>query len=255
VCTIVFAWRCHPRYSLLLASNRDEFHSRPTAPADRWAEHTEILGGRDLEEGGSWLALDRRGRLATLTNYRKPDPSDGDRRSRGLLVQDYLLGEEDAATFADTVARNGADYAGFNLLLMDAVRVCYVSNRAPGVRDLRPGVYGLSNHLLDTPWPKVLLGKARLEALLERPEIDPEDLLEVLNDRTVPDDDRLPDTGIGLEKERLLGACFIVSPDYGTRSATAVIVEADRTFRFTERTFDPGGARVSERRYRLDPGA
>jgi uncharacterized protein with NRDE domain len=255
VCTIVFAWRCHPRYSLLLASNRDEFHSRPTAPADWWAGHSEILGGRDLEGGGSWLAVDRRGRLAALTNYRKLDPSDADRRSRGLLVRDYLEGEDDAAAFAGTVHRGGADHAGFNLLLMDPDRVCYVSNRAPGVRDLPPGVYGLSNHLLDTPWPKVLLGKARLEALLGRPEIGPDDLLEVLNDRTVPDDDRLPDTGIGLEKERLLGACFIVSRDYGTRAATAVTVETDRTIRFTERTFDPAGRCVGERTFPLESGA
>lgn len=247
MCTIVFAWRCHPRYSLLLASNRDEFHSRPTAPADWWAAPPEIFGGRDLEGGGSWLALDRRGRLAALTNYRKLDPRDADRRSRGLLVRDYLEGEDDAAAFADTVHRGGADHAGFNLLLRDADRFCYVSNRAPGVRDLPPGLYGLSNHLLDTPWPKVLLGKARLQALLERPEIGTEDLLAVLNDRTVPDDDRLPDTGIGLEKERLLGACFIVSPDYGTRAATAVIVDADGASRFTERTFNPAGKRIGER--------
>jgi len=255
VCTIVLAWRCHPRYSLLLASNRDEFHSRPTAPAERWAAHPEILGGRDLEEGGSWLALDRRGRMASLTNFRKLEPSDANRRSRGLLVRDYLLGEDDAAAFADTVHRNGSDYAGFNLLLVDADRVCHVSNRAPGIRELPPGVYGLSNHLLDTPWPKVVLGKSRLEALLERPEIGPSDLLEVLHDRTVPDDDRLPDTGIGLEKERLLSACFIVSPDYGTRAATAVIVETDGTSRFTERTFDPAGDWAGERSYLVEPEA
>jgi uncharacterized protein with NRDE domain len=253
MCLIVFAYRVHPDYPLLLASNRDEFHARPTAPAAWWRSGPAVLGGRDLEAGGTWLALDRRGRMAAVTNYRKPDERSGSRPSRGRLVTDFLAGDRSAAASARAAAGRGEAFAGFNLLLFDGARLWYASNRGGGVAEVEPGVHGLSNSLLDSPWPKVERGVARLRAALAASRPGPGALLDALGDETVPPDEALPDTGLGLEKERLLGPCFIVSPDYGTRAASALLVRGDGTRVFAERSFDPEGRVTGERAFRVAP--
>lgn len=266
MCVIVFAYRVHPDYPLLLAANRDEFHARPSVPAGWWRPGPPVLaspvlanpilagpvlGGRDLERGGSWLALDRRGRLAAVTNYRLPGEPAVSRPSRGRLVADFLTGDRPALPAAREAEAAGGAFAGFNLLLFDGSRLCYAGNRGGGVREVEPGVHGLSNSLLDTPWPKVELGTARLRNLLAERCPRMTALLDVLLDSTRPADEALPDTGIGLAKERLLGPCFIVSPSYGTRAASAVAVREDGAVVFAERSFNPAGQVTDERVFRL----
>ncbi len=156
MCLIVFAWRQHPDFPLIVAANRDEFYERPTLAADFWADHPEVLGGRDLKEMGTWLGITRKGRFAALTNYRDPLHVRADAPSRGWLVRDFLTGERGAEDYLARLRDRGAAYNGFSLILGDAAGLYYYSNRGEeGPAALAPGVYGLSNHLLDTPWPKV----------------------------------------------------------------------------------------------------
>lgn len=254
MCLIVFAYLEHPAYPLVLASNRDEFHARPTEPAGFWPDAPEMVGGRDREGGGTWMAMDRGGRLAAVTNFRESAPALEGSPSRGILVADYLRRRHDPDSYARTARDRSADLAGFNLLLADATAMYYVTNRPPKIRNLRPGLHGLCNGLLDSPWPKVRAGKAGLAALLETPHIRPGPLLDLLTDRTVPPDDQLPDTGVGLEKERLLGSAFIVDPTYGTRSSTALVIGADGVAVLAERTHDASGKTVDERIFTLEVG-
>lgn len=237
MCLILIAWRTHPGHPLVVAANRDEFYARPTAPAGPWAEDPRVLGGRDLQAGGSWLGVRTDGRFAAVTNVREPGVPKGP-RSRGDLVRDFLLGDGPAAGFARAVA--GADYSGFNLLVADGGSLWYRSNRDGQARELAPGVYGLSNHLLDTPWPKLVAAKAGFQAALERlPEV--EGLFQVLADREIVPDPDLPATGLPLEWERMLSAVFVASDTYGTRASTVVTVGSDGRLGFEERPFGPGG--------------
>jgi uncharacterized protein with NRDE domain len=248
MCLLVFAWRPDAAERLVFAGNRDEFHDRPAAPADWWENGT--LGGRDLRAGGTWLAAHRNGRFAVVTNYREPLVEGRGPRSRGELVTAFL---DDTATpdaFARDVAARGHEYAGFNLLLGDPGVLVYLSNRGRGPERLAAGVYGLSNHLLDTPWPKLERTRARFRALLARG-ADPESLLAMLADRTPATDHELPDTGIGPEWERLLSSPFITSPHYGTRCSTVMTMLEDREMEFIERRFDPDGAVAGQSRFRF----
>jgi uncharacterized protein with NRDE domain len=266
VCIVVFAWQIHPEYPLVLVCNRDEFHERPTASAHWWKDQPRVLGGRDIQAGGSWLAMDRQGRLAVLTNVRQPDMNPTpDQRSRGRLVADYVIGPDDARTGSGRAAASGASHAGFNLLFLDADRLFYVHHRLPDRHAheprpperhrLQPGVYGLSNHRLDTPWPKVRTGKRQLASWLGRPDSSIRDVLEVLHDRTIPADESWPDTGLDPETERMLAPCFVVSPRYGTRSTTAVLIRRDGTVFFLERSFDPEGRPREERGFSWSSGS
>ena len=241
MCLILFSHRSHPQFRLLIAANRDEFYSRPTAPADFWPEQPDLLGGRDLQAGGTWLGVNRAGRLAALTNYRDPRLVKPDAPSRGGLVTGFLTENRSARDYMEAVAREGKRYNGFNLLAADLDGLFYYGNRCDGVRQLAAGVYGLSNHLLDTPWPKVVEGKKALAAQLtgEAP-FDPEAIFAALADRSRPPDDRLPETGVGLDTERMLSPAFITSEIYGTRSSMVVALGNDGTVRFLERTFEAG---------------
>jgi len=237
MCLILAAWRTHPEFPLVMAANRDEFHARPTAPAGPWAEDPRVLGGRDLEAGGSWLGVREDGRFAAVTNVREPGAPKGV-RSRGLLVQDFLLGETDARSFAAGI-RDG-DHSGYNLLVADDRSLWYRSNRDGGARELPPGVYGLSNHLLDTPWPKLVIAKARFLMALEALP-DTRAMFELLEDReTVPDPD-LPRTGLTLEWERKLSAIFVEAGAYGTRASTVLIRDREGCLDLEERGFGTGG--------------
>ncbi len=254
MCLLVFRWQPGAAETLVLAGNRDEFHERPAAPAGWW--RNGALGGRDLRAGGTWLAAHRSGRFAVVTNFREPIEEGRGPRSRGELVTRYLEASERPMAFAAEVAGRGNAYAGFNLLLGDPGELVYVSNRGRGPERLAAGLYGLSNHLLDTPWPKLRRTRERFARLLARgtdthQETDTAAMLEMLADRTPAGDDELPDTGIGAERERLLSSPFIVSPWYGTRCSTIVKILQENVMEFTERRFDPTGAACGESQFRF----
>ena len=241
MCLILFAWKIHEGFPLVLAANRDEFYERPTAPADFWDEAPHVLAGRDLKEGGTWLGITRKGRLAALTNYRDPTTLKKDAPTRGRLVSDYLLGDETPQAYLDRVASAASRYNGFSLIVGDPAELLYFSNRGEQIR-LSPGTYGLSNRLLDTPWPKVERGKMALSGVLKRKGVPSEEaLFALLADRSRPPDESLPETGVGLDRERLLAPLFIESPDYGTRSSTVLTLDSHGDVTFVERAFNGAG--------------
>jgi uncharacterized protein with NRDE domain len=240
MCLILLGWKIREDYPLILAANRDEFYERPTAPATFWEEAPDILGGRDLKAGGTWLGITRQGRLAALTNYRDPAAHNTGAPSRGELVSDYLRGRRDSEAYLNALVPRADLYNGFSLVLGDLSSLYFFSNR-DGQFPLAPGIHGMSNRLLDTPWPKVARGKRALATLLEKGgDPSPEALLDLLADRSRPPDDQLPDTGVGLEWERVLAPLFIESPLYGTRSSTVLIVERTGRVTFVERVFGGG---------------
>lgn len=253
MCLILIAFDLHPGYSLIVAANRDEFYDRPSAVATFWADTPSILAGRDLKAGGTWLGVDRRGRFAAVTNYRQGRRENTAVRSRGRLVRDYLETDIDPRGHIDRVKGDAALYNGFNLLAGNPHELLYFSNRDGRALALAPGVYGLSNHLLDTAWPKVTATKNALNALLKG---DPAelvaDLFALLADRSRPADHLLPVTGVGAEWEQLLSSAFIASSDYGTRSSTVVLIRRDGGMEFAERGFGPGGVATQEVRYEFE---
>jgi uncharacterized protein with NRDE domain len=253
MCLILFALRAHPDYTLILGANRDEFHARPTAPASRWADSAGVLGGRDLQAGGTWLACDVEGRWAAVTNYRDAQSGTPAELSRGHLVSDYVTATVPPVDYVGRVIRREGRFAGYNLLVGTCEGVLWTSNRRDGpppYRQLRPGIYGVSNHLLDTPWPKVRRGKAELEKLVTAPGIpEAERILDLMMDRTLAADHDLPSTGVTAAFERALSAAFIQTPEYGTRSSTALLVHRDGSLLFAERRFDPHGTVTGESRF------
>lgn len=255
MCLIAVAVDCHPRYVLVLAGNRDEFHRRAAAPAHRWSDEPTLFAGRDLEKGGTWLGVSARGALSVVTNYRDPSrPRDPAAPSRGELVAGFLRDPRgDARDFLDQRARPDGPYEGFNLIAADRTGVWYGSNRGSAPRRLGRGIHGLSNHLLATPWPKVrhLTGALAEVLSTSEDEVSDEALFGALHDRTVPPDADLPDTGVGIDWERRLGPAFIVSPDYGTRCSTLAKVSRDGMLHLEERTFSPAGALVGIVRARM----
>lgn len=241
MCLIYIAHRVDPRYRLVVAANRDEYHARPTAPAGWWDDDVPILGGRDLRAGGTWMAITRGGRFAALTNVRDSARLRDGRVSRGALVSDFLRGDGTAMDYLADIAGDGDRYNGFSLLVHDGQTLGFLSNVEPTPRPVAPGVHGLSNHLLDTPWPKVEEGKLDLLSLLSRGSATPGALMGLLDRREPAPDGRLPDTGVGLERERWLSSRFVVGPEYGTRCSTVLLVDADGEVLFRERSFDAAG--------------
>lgn len=247
MCLILVAWRTHPDTPLVVAANRDEFFRRRTAGADFWPDSPSILAGRDLEAGGTWLGLTRRGSFAALTNFRDPGNHKTEAPSRGRLVADFLAGNADIDAYLDRI--DAPAYNGFNLLLCDGEKLLAFSNVTGERHELAPGVYGLSNALLDTPWPKVGAGKTALAALPDPP--DDTALFRLLRDDTIHPDAALPATGVSLEWERLLSAAFVRSADYGTRCSTVVKLDSADMATFDEQTWLPGGAAGGRARYRF----
>lgn len=236
MCLILFAHRPAEQRPLLVLANRDEFYARPTAAASPWDECRELIAGRDLVSGGSWFGA-RGVRWASVTNIREGLRHSHSHLSRGWLVRDYLLGSASPQAFLAKIAGQAAEFAGFNLLLGDGDELWYGNNRGAAGRPLEPGLYGLSNHLLDTPWPKVLHGKQALAELLAEPRLEDERAFAILADTTCAPDRALPDTGIPLELERALSAAFIVRDNYGTRCSTLLARTSDGSHRFIERRF------------------
>jgi uncharacterized protein with NRDE domain len=252
MCLIAFGWNAHPHWRLVLAGNRDEFHARPSAPLARWkvdalappARWTDapIIGGRDLEAGGTWLGLTDAGRCCVVTNVRDPrDPQLG--ASRGLLAIDYLGGKADAATHARQLLHAAADYRPFNLLTFDAHEAFYLGNRPePRAQMVIPGVHGLSNADFDTPWPKTRCLMQRLQGWIDGGgEENFEPLFDALADERVAPDAQLPDTGVGLERERWLSSAFIRGEHYGTRASTVLAIDHHGRGVIVERRFGPNG--------------
>ena len=299
MCLIYVAWRRHPRYRLVVAANRDEYHARPAAAAHWWEDAPGVLAGRDLEAGGTWMGITRGGRFAAVTNYRdsvKPAPGTGRGAtapaavpSRGTLVGAFLTGGESAPAYLDRVAKEGHRYNGFSLLAMDGETLAFASNRARGVTLLEPGVFGLSNHLLDTPWPKVTSGKAEMERLVAGPDVRVPDLLallapheptfagthhpdsngrgnpgRVVGSAGAPSADKgnpgrpagTPCTGAGgdLGPMRWRSSRFILGGAYGTRASTVVLLDAAGAGIFAERSFDARGAVTGEAAFELGAG-
>jgi uncharacterized protein with NRDE domain len=238
MCLILFAYKVHPAYNLILAANRDEFYERSSASADFREDSPQVLAGRDLQEGGTWMGIDRAGRFAAITNYRDPASLKSNAPSRGELVSNYLCGTQRIDEYLDKISRQAKLYNGYNLILGDRHELFAYSNRGDK-QNLKPGIYGLSNHLLNTPWPKVTRGKKMLAASLDKKGSELEDaLFALLADRKIPADNKLPDTGIGLEWERLLSSIFIASPVYGTRSSTIMLIGKNGRIKFVEKVFD-----------------
>jgi uncharacterized protein with NRDE domain len=246
MCLIIVGWRVHADFPLIVAANRDEFYARPTAAAGRWPEVPQVLGGRDLEAGGTWLGISDTGRFAAVTNVREPGMPPG-QRSRGDLTREFLLGTATAAAYAEGI--DGTAFAGFNLLVADGEALYYRSNRHGDTEKLAPGIYGLSNHRLDTPWPKLLTARQRFsQAIAALPDTnvltEPGPFFtffELLADAATVDDANLPKTGVSLEWERRLSAIFVKSADYGTRASTVLLQHANGRINLHERSFGPHG--------------
>lgn len=238
MCLMAIAVESHSRYRLILAANRDEYFQRPTAPASFWEDVPQLLAGRDLQAGGTWLGVTTGGRLAAVTNYREPQRHGQHRRSRGRMVTDFLAGNIPPQAYLETIRGEGEQYGGFNLIVGDREGIFYYSNRGDAPLRISPGIHGLSNHLLDTPWPKVVAAKERLQRLLREDTPEPEALFALLSDTATFPDQLLPDTGVGLERERLLSSLFIAGSDYGTRSSTLILIDRDDRITFMERSFD-----------------
>lgn len=222
MCLIIFAWHSHPDYPLIAIANRDEYYRRPTAPADFWEDQPGILAGRDLLGGGTWMGLSLGGRFAAVTNYREGSESPAP-RTRGELTTSFLNSEADIASFAQKALDNGNQYNGFNLLLAEGNQLFYCSNRQTQIQQLPPGIYSLSNHLLNSPWPKAVHAKAAFEHQITSGTVSPDQLIQCLHRRKPFPDEYLPDTGVGLALERMLSPPFIVSKDYGTRCSSVVL--------------------------------
>ncbi|MBD8635997.1 NRDE family protein [Stenotrophomonas sp. CFBP 13725] len=241
MCLLALAWLHHPRWRLVMAGNRDEFHARPTAPLSRWNDAPRVIGGRDLRSGGAWAGVAADGRMAVVTNVRDPHAAQAG-ESRGALVADYLRGTVPAHVCADGLAGSARAYPPFNLLLADADSVEYVGNHPGGRQRLAPGVHGMSNGALDTPWPKTrrLMDAIADWCATDTPALDR--LWAALADEHRPDPTDLPDTGIGPEREQWLGTAFIRGVEYGTRASTIILVDHAGEGAIHERRFGPGGA-------------
>lgn len=237
MCLIFLAINEHPRYKLIVAANRDEFYNRKTAAADFWSDHPEILGGRDLEAGGSWMAMNKAGRIAMVTNYRDLRNLKSNAPSRGQLVTDFLTTNKSSFDYLKSIEPVAKDYNGFNLIVGDLNGLAYLSNYKNGIELLADGVYGLSNGLLDSNWPKVVRGKEKFKEHLAA-DATAEIFFEMLRDEERAPDDQLPDTGLDVARERALSSMFIKTPGYGSRSSTVVLIDHQNKIEFSERVYN-----------------
>lgn len=245
MCLVVFAWKAHPDYKLIVAANRDEFHGRPSQDAHWWPDLPNVLGGRDLQAGGTWLAMSRSGRFATVTNYRERQPPRSGARSRGEIVTDFVTGESEAGSYVSSFA--GETYAGVSVLAANTSTddgnesIGYTSNRSDEAVTLEAGVYGLSNASLDTPWAKLVRTRETLAALVESDNVNTTELLRLLADKTPAASSEVDNTELPFKLARALTAPFIVSDTYGTRCSTTLMISNEGKAAFCERRFDPRG--------------
>lgn len=256
MCLILLAHRVHPAFPLIVAANRDEFHGRPAAAASFWPEQPQVLAGRDLQAGGTWLGVSRNGRFAAVTNFSEEPLEPLPPRSRGALVSDFLAGTMAPERYLTAIARHAEAYKGFNLLVSDGDALWYYSNRLPRPQRLEPGTYGLSNHLLDTAWPRVKRGKSAL-AVFEEAEQHPdvEELLALLADETAPTAAEIATSGLDPDHAARITPCFIRGPVYGTRASTVVLARSSGEIRFTEVGFAAEGQRIGRQDFSFETTA
>lgn len=250
LCLVTFAYDCHPNYRLIVAANRDEYYERPTEAAHFWTSCPSVLAGRDLEMSGTWMGITRTGRFAALTNYRDPSAQIMNAKSRGFLVSNFLCNTVSPHEYMSEVLNDRTLYNGFNLLVGDSKCLLYFNKLSSSVEVLKPGIYSLCNHFLNTPWPKVQKSKEALMNYLESQLfLEPQKLFDILADIEQAQDHDLPETGLSLERERLLSAIFIPGTDYGTRSSTIILVDRNDHVIFTERSFKKSQEHLSEISY------
>ena len=247
MCLVVIAFQCSDEVPLVVAANRDEFHARPTRQANWWPDQPDMIAGRDLQAGGTWLGAHRSGRFATVTNFRDADTPKGSLRSRGHLVTGFLEGADSPAEYLSSI--DAGAYAGFILLLSDGATLAYLSNRGGGVCELPPGIYGLSNATLDTPWEKVERSKALLAGLISDHRVNETELMRLLGDRNKGPVDEAKSNRLPFATAHAITAPFIITPEYGTRCSTVVTAEASGLWTFIERRFDAAGENTGESRY------
>lgn len=241
MCLLAFNWNNHPEYRLIMVANRDEFFERPSQPIHHWP--SGIFAGKDLRAGGTWLGMHSNGRFAALTNVRDMRNIKSNPKSRGNLVRDFLEGNMDCLSYLSQIEGEKDAFEGFNLLVSDGQQLYYLSNYHEGVRELTPGIYGLSNALLETPWPKLTLAKSNLSRKIEEGDFQKENLMGILHSKEIAPDHELPDTGLGLQRERLMSCQFISAKGiYGTINTTVLLWKHNGEVEMRERTFDqPAG--------------
>lgn len=250
MCLIVLAFKSDPQYPLIVAANRDEFHARPAHDAGWWSDNKNILGGRDLQAGGTWLALHRGGRFATVTNYRDAQQTRRGKRSRGHLVVDFVTGNMNPLDYVSGL--NGDDYSGVNLLVSDGHSLACFSNRDGIARELPAGVYGLSNATLDTPWEKVDRSKRALQSLLDSKSVNETTLMRILSDREKGPASEVSSDRLPFASAHAITAPFIVLPEYGTRCSTIVLADRAGKWSLLERRFNAAGVSAGESRFSFD---
>lgn len=241
MCIISFHQGNHPTYKLIVAANRDEFYNRPTAAANWWEDHPQLLAGRDLRAGGTWMALTKDGRFAALTNYRDMANEHPNRQTRGEIVPSFVLGDDTPEAFLEKLHQNRAQYNGFNVLVGSVDKLMYYANRQGEITSVPPGTHTVSNAFLNTPWPKVDRARKMLAEYVHSVDIvDVDVLFEQLALVERAPDDLLPNTGVPQELERALSSIFIETDRYGTRASTILLVTHDNDVTFIERTFERG---------------
>ncbi|MEN8120253.1 MAG: NRDE family protein [Bacteroidota bacterium] len=237
MCLILFSYKSHPFYKLILASNRDEFYKRPTAPLSKWA-NTNILAGQDKLNNGTWLGITTSGKISAITNYRDMSNIIDNAPSRGLLVSNFLDNDKSPLNYLEKMSKSASDYNGYNLIVGDKTGMYYFSNIKNKIEKLEPGMHGLSNSFLNTPWPKVKNGKKEFERIIgQEKEISIDEIFELLSDTTQPPNDELPDTGVGIEWEKALAPIFIKTEVYGTRASSIITIDNNDQITFIERSF------------------
>jgi uncharacterized protein with NRDE domain len=249
MCLLVFAWKVQPEYDLILAANRDEFLNRPARAATFWDEYPELLAGMDIIGGGTWLGVTLDGKFSAITNYRDMTIHKPDAPTRGHLPLDYLKGVKAPMAYIDSIRSDADRFNGFNLILGDKNSIWYYSNIEDVPRELGPGIYGLSNHLLNSPWPKVERAKEGLEAIIGSGKPDQETLFGILSDRTPAQDNQLPETGLDKATEKKLSSAFIEMDGYGTRSSTVIMLDKSGQLEFREKVNRIGNTIPSENTY------
>lgn len=253
MCLIIFALNQHPKYKLIIAANRDEFFSRPTLEADFWEEENSILGGRDVQSGGTWFGMNKNGRFIAITNYRDPKNEKKDAISRGELSKKFLLQNQNVSEFLKDVSKDKKKYNGFNFLLSDDnfENMYHYSNVTDRSMKIEDGIHGLSNHVLDSPWPKVQKGTNLLSNILQSESINSSEIVAMLRNETEAPDNLLPKTGISYDLEKKLSPVFISMKGYGTRCSTALFVDTSNDLSFLEVTYNEHKQITSEKTFKL----
>lgn len=247
MCLIVFANNILEDYKLIFAANRDEFYNRPSEQAEFWSDYSDLLAGKDLQAGGTWMGITKHGKFAAITNFRDLKNHRNDAPSRGSLTLDFLISDISPEEYYNKLKSTLPNYNGFNLILGNVDELFYFSNKTKGLQKPERGIHGISNAILDTPWPKVEKSKRQLQHLIEQKNIHPWEILNLLDDTSLAKDEELPNTGVGLEMERMLSPIFIKSKEYGTRSSTIVTVDNQNNVRFVEKTYFANSGRFSNK--------